>query len=81
MRINNVTCKISYHQVSIGRLAHISNDLATNFRRFSNDCASIFWVWTCVIGCSTSISIDIQYSWKAWDVISPILSKHIFLIR
>ena len=75
MRINNATCKIAYPQVAIGRLAPISTDLATNFRRFSNDFASLFWVWTCATGFSTSIPIDIQYSWKAWDVISPVLSK------
>jgi len=34
MWINNATCKIAYPQVSIGRLALISNDLGTNFRRF-----------------------------------------------
>jgi len=80
MRINNATCKITYAQVAIERLALISNGLPTNFRRFSNDFASLFWVWTCAIGCSNSIPIDVQYSWKGWDVISPVLSKHIFLI-
>jgi len=80
MRIINATCKIAYPQVAIERLALISNDLATNFKRFSNDFTSVFWVWTCATGCSTSIPIDIQYSWKAWDVISPVLSKWIFLI-
>jgi len=80
MRINNTTCKISYPQVAIGILTLISNGLATNFRWFSNDSTSLFWVWTSGIGCSTSILIDIQYSWKAWDVISPVLSKQIFLI-
>jgi len=73
MRINNATCKIAYLQVAIKRLAIIGNGLATNFRRSSNDFASLFWVWTCATGCSTSIPIDIQYSWKAWDVISPVL--------
>jgi len=33
--------------------------------------ASPFWVWTCVTGCPTSITIDIQYLWKAWDINSP----------
>ena len=80
MWINNATYKIAYPQVAIGRLALISNGLATNFRRFSNDSTSLFWVWTCATRCSTSIPIDIQYSWKAWDVISPILLKKIFLI-
>jgi len=75
MRINTTTCKIAYSQVTIGRLALISNGLANNFIHFSNDCPSLFWVWTCAIGCSTSISVDIQYSWKTWDVISPVLSK------
>jgi len=42
MRINNATCKIAYPQLVIGRLALISNGLATNFRRFSNDFASLF---------------------------------------
>jgi len=78
MRINNATCKIAYLQVAIGRLALVSNGLAINFRRFSNDFASLFWVWTCATGCSNSIPIDIQYSWKIWDVISPVLSKQIF---
>ena len=49
--------------------------LQPTFRSFSNDFASLFWVWTCVTGCSTSIPIDIQYSWKTWDLISPVLSK------
>jgi len=42
MQINNATCKIAYLQVSIKRLALISNGLATNFRRSSNDSASLF---------------------------------------
>jgi len=62
MWINNVTCKIAYPQIAIGRLALINNDVATNFRCFSNDFASLNWVWTRVTGCSTSIPIDIQYS-------------------
>jgi len=74
MQINNETCKIAYFQVVIWRLALISNGIATNFRCFNNDFASLFWVWTCATGCSTLILIDIQYSWKAWDVISPVLS-------
>jgi len=78
MQINNATCEIAYFQVAIGRLALVSNGLAINFRRFSNDFASLFWVSTCAIGCLTSIPIDIRYSWKAWDVISPVLSKQIF---
>jgi len=78
MRINNATYKIAYLKVAIGRLALVSSGLPTNFRRFSNDFTSLFWVSTCATGCSTSISIDIQYSWKTWDVISPVLSKQIF---
>jgi len=77
MRTNIVTCKIAYPKLAIGRLTLISNGLATNFRHFSNNFASPFWVWTCVTGCSTSIPIDIQYSWKIWDVISLVLSKQI----
>jgi len=34
MQINTVTFKIAYLQVVIGRLALISNGLATNFRHF-----------------------------------------------
>ena len=67
--------QIAYPQVVIISLALISNSLATNFRRFSNDLVSLFWVWTCSTGFSTSIPSDIEYSWKAWDVISPVLSK------
>jgi len=77
--INNATCKIAYLQVAIGILALISNSLATNFRRFNNDFTSLFWVWTYATGYSTSIPIDIQYSWKTWDLISPVLSKTNFL--
>jgi len=51
MWINNATCKIAYPQVAIGRLTLISNGLATNFRRFSNDSANLFWVWTCATRC------------------------------
>jgi len=80
MWINNSICKISYPEVAISRLALISNDFATNFRRFSNDSTSRFWVWTCATRCSTAIPIDIQYSWKSWHVISPLLSKQNFLI-
>jgi len=75
MLINNAKCKTAYPQAAIRRLTLISNGLATNFRHFSNDSTSLFWVWTCATRCSNSIPIDIQYSWKAWDVISPILSK------
>jgi len=75
MRINNATCKIAYPQVVIRRLALINNDLGTNIRRIIYDFASLFLVWTCATECSTSIPIDIQYSWKSWDVISPVLSK------
>jgi len=52
----------------MGRLALINNGLATNFKHFISDSPSPFLVWKCTIGCSTSITIDIQYSWKAWDV-------------
>jgi len=75
MRINNATCEIAYFQVAIGRLALTSNGLAINFRHFTNDFASLFWLSTCATECLTSIPIDIRYSWKAWNVISSVLSK------
>jgi len=78
MRIKYATCKIAYFQVAIRILALVTNGLAINFRHFSNDFASLFWVSIYATGCSTSIPIDIRYSWKAWDVISPVLSKQIF---
>jgi len=59
MRINIAACKIAYPKVAIGKLAIISNDLTTSFRRFINDYASPFWIWTYATGCSTSIPIDI----------------------
>jgi len=62
MWINNATCEIVYFQVAIGRLALVSNDLAINFRHFSNDFASLFRVSTCATGFLTSIPIDIRYS-------------------
>jgi len=42
MQINNATCEIAYFQVAIGRSALISNGFAINFKRFSNDFASLF---------------------------------------
>jgi len=79
--INIATCKIAYPQVAIGGLARVGNDLVTSFRHFINDFGSPLWVSTCATGCSTSISIDKQYSWKAWDVNSLALSRWIFLIE
>jgi len=49
MQINHVACKITYLQVVIGRLALISNGLATNFRRFIYNSTSPFWAWTYVL--------------------------------
>jgi len=68
MRINNVALKITYPQVVIGRLALISNNLTTSFIRFINDSTSPVWLWTCAIGCSNSIPINIQCSWITWDI-------------
>ena len=42
MQINPVACKITYLQVVIGRLALISNGLATNFRRIIHNSTSPF---------------------------------------
>ena len=64
MWINIVACKIAYPQVAIGKLALISNGLATVFKCFINYYSSPLLVWTCATGCSTSIPIDIQHSWK-----------------
>jgi len=47
MQINNATYKIAYPQVAIGRLALISNGLATTFRHFSNDFASLLSMNMC----------------------------------
>ena len=79
MWINTTTCKNAFSEVASGRLALIRNDLATSFRCFINDSTSPFWVWTST-GCSTSISIDMQHSWKAWDVNSSVLARQIYLI-
>jgi len=49
MRINPIACKITYLQVVIGRLALISNGLATNFRRFIHNSTCPFWAWTYVL--------------------------------
>jgi len=49
MQINPVACKITYLQVVIGRLALISNGLATNFRRIIHNSTSPFWAWIYVL--------------------------------
>jgi len=71
MQINIVVCKIAYPQVAIGKLALISNDLATFFIHFINDSTSPFWVW----------NVLLEYSWKTWDVNALVLSRPIFLIH
>jgi hypothetical protein len=57
----------------------IISGIEVNFICLINDYTSPLYVWTCDIGCSMSIPIDIHYSLNVWDEKFAALSRCIFL--
>ena len=60
MQINAAACKTTLSHTEIGSFVLIINGLAIKWRRLISNSTKLFYVCTCVTGCSTTIPIDIQ---------------------